>query len=232
MAGGCDTVPTDPNALGRLSGPTAPAVQPISASTATVQMPSVDMSSMAMYPAIMGWGVLYTLGVLLLLFIGAKLGNYTAITNWWSTTVWSSLLLLLVILVTVNASYAALLKNMHMCNNAIKSFVEVAMSLLGVITVIMCYVMYYEFGTNYTTDTYLGIMLHVNFLLSLMTLCLVTMQKLSSLAITKVDFSGIARAFQNAFDPNRNGLTASVNQTGADFNASLARTRSDLGIRS
>jgi hypothetical protein len=232
MAGGCDTVPTDPNVLGGLSGPTAPAVQPISASTATVQMPTVDMSSMAMYPAIMGWGVLYTLGVLLLLFIGAKLGNYTPVTNWWSTAVWSSLLLLLVILITVNGSYAALLKNMHMCNNSIKSFVQVAMSILAVITVIMCYVMYYEFGSNYTTDTYLGIMLHVNFLLSLMTLCLVTMQKLSSLSIAKVDFSGIATAFQNAFDPNKNGLTTSVNQTGAGFNASLAKTRSDLGIKS
>jgi hypothetical protein len=142
-----------------------------------------NFSSMAMYPTVLGWGVLYSAGVLLLLFIGAYLGNFTSTLEWWSTFVWSTLIILLVLLAMINGSYTSMLVNMHMCANALNSFVKIAMSILGVITAILWYIMQYEFGTNQNTTTYLLIMLHVNLLLSLLNLCLVTMQKLSGLNI-------------------------------------------------
>lgn len=174
MSSGCDATPL-PGAT-----TTPPATQqPISSGTETAQMPSVNLSSMAMYPTVIGWAILYIFGAIVLLFIGAALAGYASITDYWSTFVWSSLVIALIALATINGSYAAALKNMYMCPNSLISFIKVAMSLLALITVILCYIMYYEFGTNKNTETYMLVMLHVNFLASLLNLCLVTIHQLS-----------------------------------------------------
>lgn len=72
---------------------------------------------------------------------------------------------------------------MHMCDAALISFIEVAMSILAVVTIIIFYIMNKDFGTNQNVNTYLLIMLHVNLFCSLLNLCLVTMQKLSNTKI-------------------------------------------------
>jgi len=181
MSGGCATVATDPNNLANAARAVSP-TQVIS-TIASAEMPSFNFSSMAMYPTVIGWGVLYTIGALLLMFFGAYIGNYTSTLEWWSTFVWSSLVVQLVILGTINGSYNSMLVNMNMCSNALKSFITISMSLLSAVTIIMWYIMQYDFGTNQNTKTYLLVMLHVNLLLSLLNLCLVTMHKLSGLNI-------------------------------------------------
>jgi len=134
---------------------------------------------MAMYPTVIGWAVLYSLAAILVVFIGGSLSGYTGLMDYWSKFVWASLFILLVVLIAINGSYDFALTHMTMCKNAQDNFVKVAMSILAIITVILCYIMYYEFGTNKSTQTYLLIMLHVNFLGSLLNLCLVTIHKLS-----------------------------------------------------
>jgi hypothetical protein len=105
--------------------------------------------------------------------------------DWWSTFIWSTLVILLVILSTINGSYNSMLVKMYMCANAQISFIEVSMSILALITILLWYIMYYDFGTNQNVNTYLFIMLHVNLLCSLLNLCLVTMQNLSNVNISK-----------------------------------------------
>ena len=188
-------------------------------------MPSIDLSSMAMYPTVIGWGVLYTIGFLLILFAGSFLSGVRSITDWWSTFVWSTVLILLVMLATINGSYNAFLVNMHMCNNALQSFIQVAMSMLSLITIIIFYIMKNDFGTNQNVNTYLFIMLHVNLLCSLLNLCFVTMQKMSNLNLEGITSFGLIKAkLEKAFDPNKNGLRNSVDATNA-------QARRDLNIR-
>lgn len=220
MSGGCATVATDPNNL--VNGASS---KPVISSIPSVEMPSFNFSSMAMYPTVIGWGVLYTICALLLMFLGAYIANYTSALDWWSTFVWSSLVIQLVVLGTINGSYTTMLVNMNMCGNALNSFIKLSMSLLAAVTIIMWYIMQYDFGTNQNTKTYLLIMLHVNLLLSLLNLCLVTMQKLSGLNIQS-DFVKLSRMF----DPKKNGLTDSIANTRRLGDESLARTRSDLRI--
>lgn len=135
-------------------------------------------------PNNIGWAVIYTIGVLLLMFIGAYLANFTSALEWWSTFIWSSLVIMLVVLASINGSYNTMLVNNKGSADGLNSFIKVSMSILSVITIIMWYIMQYDFGTNQNTKTYVLIMLHVNLLLSLLNLCLVTMQKLSGLNIS------------------------------------------------
>ena len=72
-----------------------------------------------------------------------------------------------------------------MCDAALFSFIECAMSILAVITIIIFYIMNNDFGTNQNVNTYLFLMLHINLFCSLLNLCLVTMQKLSNKKIPK-----------------------------------------------
>lgn len=130
-----------------------------------------------------GWAVLYGLIAMVILFIIGKIMNYTNITDYWSTGLFVSLILLLVTLATVNGSYIAGLNQMSMCNDSIQNLVKVAMSILASITIILAYMIYYEFGTNDQISTYLMIMIHVNLLCSVMTLCLVSMRQLSDIGI-------------------------------------------------
>ena len=88
-------------------------------------------------------------------------------------------------LATINGSYNSMLSKMHMCENALNSFIKVAMVTLAAITIGIWYVINNDFGTNRNTNTYLLVMLHVNLLCSLLNLCLVTMQKLSGTGISK-----------------------------------------------
>jgi hypothetical protein len=183
MSSGCAPASTDPNSIGAaaslLQNPS------ISGLISSVRMPTFDLASMAMYPTVIGWMVLYTIGFLLILFAGAFLRGAVSVINWWSTFVWSTLLILLVILATINASYNTYLVNMHMCDAALFSFIECAMSILAVITIIIFYIMNNDFGTNQNVNTYLFLMLHINLFCSLLNLCLVTMQKLSNKKIPK-----------------------------------------------
>jgi hypothetical protein len=183
MSSGCASVVTDPNSVAGGASVAVAQIQPLSSLIASAQMPTFDWSSMAMYPTIIGWGVLYTIGILALLFLGAFIRDATAVTNWWSTFVWSTLVVLLVMLAIINATYDSMLVNMHMCLSALTSFIEVAMSMLALVTIIMFYIMNKDFGTNQNVNSYIFIMLHVNLFCSLLNLCLVTMQKLSNTKI-------------------------------------------------
>jgi len=136
-----------------------------------------------MYPTVLGWAVLYAISALLFMFLGAYLGGVVSIVNWWSTFIWSALVCMLAVLASINGSYNAMLVNMTMCADALKSFITVAMTTLAAITIVLWYIMYYEFGTNQNTTTYLLVMLHVNFFASIVNLCMVTMHKLSGLNI-------------------------------------------------
>ena len=130
-----------------------------------------------------GWAVLYGLVAMVVLFVIGKVMNYTTITDKWSTALFTSLMLLLITLATVNGSYIAGLNRMSMCNDSIKNLVKVSMSILASITIILAYMIYYEFGTNDQVSNYLMIMIHVNILCSLLTLCLVIMRKLAGIGI-------------------------------------------------
>jgi hypothetical protein len=93
---------------------------------------------------------------------------------------------LLITLATINGSYSTILKNMAMCSATTTYFIKVAMSLMAVITIMFWYIMTYNFNQSEVTDNYLLIMLHINLLASVMTLCLTTMQQLALLGIQKV----------------------------------------------
>jgi hypothetical protein len=180
MSSGCGQVAQDPNSVGA-----APTTQsgPISSSAKTAEMPTLDVSSMAMYPTVIGWGVVGIFGALLVMFLLSYLAGISSVGNWWSIFIWSSLIILLVILATINGSYTSMLVNMHMCTSALNSFIQVSLLILGLITIILWYIMNHDFGTNQNVNTYLFIMLHVNLLCSLLNLCLVTMQQLSGVNI-------------------------------------------------
>lgn len=149
----------------------------------TVNMPSVDFNALAMYPAAIGNGILVTLGVLSLLFLGAFLTKTDIITQWWSVFIWVSLLVLITVLIVINVSYASSLRGMTMCSETKTKFVDSALGTLAAISILLFYIIQYEFGTNQDTDTYLKLMVHVNLLGSLMTLCMVTMLQIHNLTV-------------------------------------------------
>jgi len=182
---GCASVVTDPNTIGGAAAASAAQIKPLSSQTMSAEMPNFQLNSIAMYPTVIGWAVLYTIVALCLMFLGAFMAGSVAIMDWWSTFIWSTLIILLVILSTINGSYNSMLVNMHMCANAQISFIQVSMSILSLITILLWYIMYYDFGTNQNVNTYLFIMLHVNLLCSLLNLCLVVMQNLSNVNISK-----------------------------------------------
>lgn len=148
-----------------------------------VTMPSIDLNALAMYPAVIGWGVLGTVIALALIFLGAFLTKTDFITQWWSVFIWTSLLILITVLIVINISYASALKGMTMCSATKTSFVDSALGTLAAISILLFYIIQYEFGTNQDTDTYLKLMVHVNLLGSLMTLCMVTMLQIHNLTV-------------------------------------------------
>lgn len=163
-----------------------------SSSAAIATMPSFDFSAFAMYPTLIAWCVLGVMGLIFLLFVFGYFMNYKGITDMWSIFVWTSFSALLMTLAIVNASFNSALINMNMCKTSITNFLEVCMSTLAVATIILSYILYYDFGTNQNIRQYLFFMLHVNLLTSIINLCMVTMQQLAT--ANRIDSSTVFRA--------------------------------------
>lgn len=176
MASQCDTPPVTKGPLA-----VAPPSTSTGATTAnTATLPTLDFSTIAMYPIIIGYGILGTIGFLGLIFFLAYLTNQTGVTDKWSLFVWSSLIILLVSLAIINTSYNRMLAKMTMCKASITTLLQTCMISLALATILLCYILYYDFGTNQNIRQYLLFMLHVNLLTSIINLCMVTMQQLAT----------------------------------------------------
>jgi hypothetical protein len=176
MASQCDTSPVSQGPLAVTQTSTS-----TGATTANVAtLPTLDLSSIAMYPIIIGYGILGTIGALGLIFLAGYLTNNAGITDKWSLFIWSSLIILLVSLAIINTSYNRMLSTMRMCKASITTMLQTCMTSLAVATILLCYILYYDFGTNQNIRQYLLFMLHVNLLTSIINLCMVTMQQLST----------------------------------------------------
>jgi hypothetical protein len=176
MSGQCDDPPVSEGPLS-----VKPQTSPTwSSSAAMATMPTFDFSSYAMYPTVIAWVVLGIIGLIFLIFLFGYATNQSNITDMWSLFVWGSFIALLASLAIVNASFNRMLINMNMCKTSMKNFLQVSMSTLAVATILLSYILYYDFGTNQNIRHYLVFMLHVNLLTSIINLCMVTMQQLST----------------------------------------------------
>jgi len=188
---GCDLPqPLGPNSLqaatSALSGIASSSVGAISNQAATVSLITIDYSQLALFPLYVGYTMLVMIGILIVLFVGIKLAGFVPDLDWVSFIIRLAFMSLLITLATINGSYSTILKNMAMCSETTTYFIKVAMSLMAVITIMFWYIMTYNFNQSEVTDNYLLIMLHINLLASIMTLCLTTMQQLALLGIEKV----------------------------------------------
>ena len=146
-----------------------------------ISLPNINISGLALIPIYIGSGILSLIMLLGLLFGISKLFGYTYVFDWWAVFIRVSFIALVISLAAINGSYTGILKNMSMCTETVKNFINTATSLLAAITILLWYIVSYNFDRSDTTENYLLIMLHINILASLLTLCLTTMQKLSLL---------------------------------------------------
>jgi hypothetical protein len=146
----------------------------------TVSLPKVDLSSIGLFPVWAGWIVLSVFGLLLILFVIAYLFKNSIAITYWSYFIWTSLLILLIALSAINGTFNSVLLTKNICSSSKDPTITIILSILSAITLLMGYIINFDFGQRLDVQTYLLIMLHVNLLSSLLVLSFVVLFKLAA----------------------------------------------------
>lgn len=146
----------------------------------TLSLPKIDISLIGLFPVWAGYVVLVVFVLFLILFLGSFMYKNSLITEYWSKFIWGSLVVLLVSLSAINATFNSALATKNICNTAKDPTIKIILSSLSAITILMGYIIYFEFENNIDVQTYILIMLHVNLFCSVLVLSYVVLFKLAN----------------------------------------------------
>ena len=155
--------------------------QKVQSTAETVSLPKVNIDLIGLFPVWAGWLIVVVFGVLLTLFIIGYVFNNSLVTSYWSKFIWGSLIILLIALSSINGVFNSVLADStkNICNTAKDPTILTMTIILGLITLLMGYIINFEFGQNLDVQTYILIMLHVNLLSSLLVLSYIILFKLA-----------------------------------------------------
>lgn len=161
----------------------ATSIQSVSSTSDTVVLPELTMSSVGLYPVLVGWLALIIITVFVVFFLIGYIFSISVITEHLSKFVWGSLLVLTVSLLAINGSFSAAAKK-NICNAAKSPSIKVILGTLAAITILMGYIINFEFGKSIDPgQTYIIVMLHVNLFCSMLVLSYVTLFQISKASI-------------------------------------------------
>ena len=156
--------------------------QTVQSTVETVSLPKINIELIGLFPVWAGGLIIGVFGLLLILFIIGYLFKNTIITSYWSKFIWGSLIILLIALSSINGVFNSLVadKTKNICNSAKDPTILTMSVILGLITLLMGYIINFEFGQNIDVQTYILIMLHVNLFSSLLVLSYIILFKLAA----------------------------------------------------
>ena len=155
--------------------------QKVQSTAETVSLPKVNIDLIGLFPVWAGWVIVVVFGLLLTLFIIVYVFNNSFVTSYWSKFIWGSLIILLISLSSINGVFNSVLADStkNICNTAKDPTILTMTIILGLITLLMGYIINFEFGQNLDVQTYILIMLHVNLFSSLLVLSYIILFKLA-----------------------------------------------------
>jgi hypothetical protein len=155
-------------------------VQEVQSTVQTVSLPQVDLTLIGLFPVWAGWLIVGVFGLLLIIFVIGYAIKNSIITSYWSKFIWGSLVILLIALSSINGVFNSIIadKTKVVCNTAKDPTITIMTIILGLITLLMGYIIHFDFGQKLDVQTYILIMLHVNLFSSLLVLSYVILFKL------------------------------------------------------
>ena len=148
----------------------------------TVSLPKINIELIGLFPVWAGWLIVVVFGLLLILFIIGFVFNNSFVISYWSKFIWGSLIILLIALSSINGVFNSLVADntKNICNSAKDPTISTMTIILALITILMGYIINFDFGQNLDVQTYILIMLHVNLLCSILVLSYVVLFKLAA----------------------------------------------------
>ena len=167
--------------LRRVGETVTTSVGQVQSSVETVSLPKVDLSLIGLFPVWAGWVILGVFGLLLILFIIGYVIKNSIITSYWSKFIWGSLIILLIALSSINGVFNSVVadKTKVICNTAKDPTITTMTVILGLISLLIGYIIHFDFGQNLDVQTYILIMLHVTLFCSLLVLSYVILFRLA-----------------------------------------------------